>query len=145
MCVCLVMSSSQRPHGLQLAKLLCPWNFPGKNTGVGCHFLLQRIFQIQESSLCLLHLLHLEGGFLTNCTTRETPFMSIMEPYNFQFTWVDAWQGLRVPHTGLSQFQLRFLFYFTFSPFNQNFSLKASLIKSKDLHMQWHVQSKVSG
>ena len=29
------------PHGL---KLLCPWNFPGQNTGVGCHFLLQRIF-----------------------------------------------------------------------------------------------------
>ena len=30
------------PHGPQPARLLCPWNFPGKNTGVGCHFLLQR-------------------------------------------------------------------------------------------------------
>ena len=29
-------------HGLQLTRLLCPWNSPGKNTGVGCHFLLQR-------------------------------------------------------------------------------------------------------
>ena len=28
-------------HGLQPAKLLCPWNSPGKKTGVGCHFLLQ--------------------------------------------------------------------------------------------------------
>ena len=28
--------------------LLCPWNFPGKNTGVGCHFLLQGIFLMQE-------------------------------------------------------------------------------------------------
>ena len=27
-------------HGLQPARLLCPWNFPGKNTGMGCHFLL---------------------------------------------------------------------------------------------------------
>ena len=27
------------PHGLQPARLLCPWAFPGKNTGVGCHFL----------------------------------------------------------------------------------------------------------
>ena len=27
-------------HGLQLARLLCPWNFPGTNTGAGCHFLL---------------------------------------------------------------------------------------------------------
>ena len=32
------------PHGLQPARLLCPWNFPGKNTGVGCYFLLQGIF-----------------------------------------------------------------------------------------------------
>ena len=28
-------------------RLLCPWNFPGKNTGVGCHFLLQGIFPPQ--------------------------------------------------------------------------------------------------
>ena len=32
------------PHGLQPPRLLCPWNSPGKNTGVGCHFLLQRTF-----------------------------------------------------------------------------------------------------
>ena len=30
-----------RPHGLQPTRLLCPWDSPGKNTGVGCHFLLQ--------------------------------------------------------------------------------------------------------
>ena len=35
--------------------LLCLWDFPGKNTGVGCHFLLQGIFLTQESNLCLLH------------------------------------------------------------------------------------------
>ena len=39
-----VTSDSLQPHGLQPARLLCPWNFPVKNTGVGCHFLLQRIF-----------------------------------------------------------------------------------------------------
>ena len=53
-----VASDSLQPHGLQPARLLCPWNFPGKNTGVGCHFLLQEIFPIQESNLHLLHLLH---------------------------------------------------------------------------------------
>ena len=40
----------------------CPWNSPGKNTGVGCHFLFQRIFPIQESNpglLCCRHSLHL--------------------------------------------------------------------------------------
>ena len=35
------------PPGLQLASLLCPWDFPGKNTGGGCHFLLQGIFLTQ--------------------------------------------------------------------------------------------------
>ena len=33
-----VMSYSLRPYGLYPAKLLCPWNFLGKNSGVGCHF-----------------------------------------------------------------------------------------------------------
>ena len=37
------------------SKLLCPWDFPGKNTKVGCHFLLQGIFLIQGSNVCLLH------------------------------------------------------------------------------------------
>ena len=39
-------------------RLLCPWDSPGKNTGVGCHFLLQGIFPTQGSNLHLLHLLH---------------------------------------------------------------------------------------
>ena len=34
-------------YGLQPTRLLRPWDFPGKNTGVGCHFLLQGIFLIQ--------------------------------------------------------------------------------------------------
>ena len=56
--VCSVVPDSFRPHGLQLTRLLCPWDFPGKNTGVGCHFLLQGIFPTQGSNLrlrCLLH------------------------------------------------------------------------------------------
>ena len=36
-------------------RLLCPSDSPGKNTGLGCHFLLQGIFQTQGSSLGLLH------------------------------------------------------------------------------------------
>ena len=35
------MSNSVRPHRWQLTRLSCPWDSPGKNTGVGCHFLLQ--------------------------------------------------------------------------------------------------------
>ena len=33
------MSDSLPSHGLQAARLLCPWDFPGKSTGVGCHLL----------------------------------------------------------------------------------------------------------
>ena len=42
--VYLVVSNLLQPHGLSLARLLCPWDSPGKNTGVGCHFLLQGPF-----------------------------------------------------------------------------------------------------
>ena len=55
---CSVMSDFLQPHGLKPTRLLCPWDFPGKNPGVGCHFLLQGIFLTQGSNLCLLHLLH---------------------------------------------------------------------------------------
>ena len=61
MCVCQVtttLSDSLRPHGLQPTRLLCPWDSSGKDTGVGCHALLQRIFLTQGSNLCLLQLLH---------------------------------------------------------------------------------------
>ena len=50
-----VMSDSLPPHGLEPARLLCLWNFPGKNTGVGSHSLLQWIFPNQRSNPGLLH------------------------------------------------------------------------------------------
>ena len=43
--------------------ILCPWDSPGKNTGVGSHTLLQGIFLTQEWNLLLLCLLHGEVGF----------------------------------------------------------------------------------
>ena len=44
---CSVMSDSLRPHGLQPTRFHHPWDFPGKNTGVGYHSLLQEIFPTQ--------------------------------------------------------------------------------------------------
>ena len=44
-----------QPHGLYPARLLCPWDFPGKNTGEGCHFLHQGIFLTQGWNPCLPH------------------------------------------------------------------------------------------
>ena len=57
-----VMSDPLRPRGPYPARLLCPWGFPGQNTGIGCHFLLLGIFPAQgpnswqADSLPLSHL-----------------------------------------------------------------------------------------
>ena len=51
---CWVEPNSYRTHGVRPIRLLCPWHFPGENTGVGCHFLLQGIFPTQGSNPSLL-------------------------------------------------------------------------------------------
>ena len=60
-----------QPHELWPATLLCPWDSPGKNTGVGCHALLQGIFPTHGSNTRLLCLLHNSGGFFTSSATWE--------------------------------------------------------------------------
>ena len=62
-CVCVCWSLScillfVTPWTIQPARLLCPWNFSGKNIGVVCYFLLQGIFPTQGSNLSLLHFPH---------------------------------------------------------------------------------------
>ena len=60
-CCCSVasaVSNSVRPHRQQPTRLCCPWDSPGKNTGVGCHFLLQcrkvkRESEVAQSCLTL--------------------------------------------------------------------------------------------
>ena len=58
-CACVLnhpgTSDSLQPYGLYSSRLLCPWNSPGKNTGVGSHSLLQETFPTQGLSLGLLH------------------------------------------------------------------------------------------
>ena len=70
------MPDSLQPHGLQPTWLLCPWDSPGKNTGVGCHILLQGIFLTQGSKLHFLCHQHLSSpalarGFFTTSATWE--------------------------------------------------------------------------
>ena len=80
----LVLSDSFRFHGLWPASLLCPWASPGKNTGVGCHALLQRIFPTQGLNLGLPHcrqiLYHLRAtreAHLFSLYTTKSPFIYI--------------------------------------------------------------------
>ena len=66
-CVCVFVFSHVWlfvTHELYPTRFLCPWKFPGKNTGVGCYFLLERIFLTPGSNSYLLHLLHWLAGSL---------------------------------------------------------------------------------
>ena len=74
---CSVLSDSLQPHGL-----LCLWNSLGKNTGVDCHSLLQKIFLTQGSNLCLLHcrwilyLLNHQGNPTTRYALQKQLFLA---------------------------------------------------------------------
>ena len=48
------MSDSSWLHGLQPTRLLRPWDFPGKSTGVGCHCLLLKLRQLPRNLRCYL-------------------------------------------------------------------------------------------
>ena len=71
------LSDSLRPHGLQLTRLLRPWDFPGKSTGVGCHCLLcpswlqggkyvNRIMEIKNNGTVCWNLTGLDTAMLNS-------------------------------------------------------------------------------
>ena len=72
-----VISDSLGPRGLYLAGLLCQWDFPGKNTGVGCQALLQGIFPTQglKSGLHYRQILHHLSHELHNMYPSEASFL----------------------------------------------------------------------
>ena len=73
-----VVPDSWQPHGMQPARLLCPWNSPSKNTGVGCHALLQGIFPTQGLNPGLLHWASLVAQSVKNLpAVRETQVWSL--------------------------------------------------------------------
>ena len=59
------------------ARLLCPWDFPGNNTGVGCHFLLQGIFPTQGLNPHLLWLWQIGRWILYHRATWEAQTATI--------------------------------------------------------------------
>ena len=117
-CAATVVSHSD-PHGQQPTRLLCPWNFPGTNTGLDCHFLFQGVFLAQGLNLHLVHwqvdslpLCHLGSPKLGNTkktvtqtvkrlpTMQETRFQSLagedplekeMAPHSNTLAWKIPW------------------------------------------------------
>ena len=75
------VSNSWQPHGLKPATLLCPWNSPGKNTGVGCHPLFQGIFQLRDQTrvLCIAtELFSFKWKAILTCATTWIKLEDIM-------------------------------------------------------------------
>ena len=96
-------------YGLKPARLLCPWNFPGKNTGVGCRALLQEIFQTQGSNPHLLHLLHWQVGSLPLAPPQRAwrpkghvGYLRIIMP-NWQDCWERQTSSLSLIHSLIHQ------------------------------------------
>ena len=77
-----VVSDSVRPHRRQPTRLPCPWDSPGKNTGVGCHFLLECV---KVKSLSRVRL----------CATPSTA--THQAPLSLGFSRQEHWSGLPFP------------------------------------------------
>ena len=83
-CCCKVVSDSVRPHRRQPTRLLHPWNSPGKNTGVGCHFLLQCMKVKSESEVA------------RSCPTFCDP-MDYQAPLSTGVSRQEYWSGVPLP------------------------------------------------
>ena len=84
---CSVVSDSSRLHGLQPTRLLCPWDFPGKSTGVGCHCLLQMKPEWVKS--------------LSRVRLFATPWtIAYQAPQSMEFSRQEYWSGLPFPSLG---------------------------------------------
>ena len=78
-----VVSESLQPCGPQPARLLCPWDSQGRNTGVGCHALLQGIFPTQGLNPCLLCLLHWQPGSLPLASPGKPKLITTVKSFAF--------------------------------------------------------------
>ena len=83
------MSDSVQPHRRQFTRLLCPWDSPGKNTGVGCHFFLHCMKVKSESEVA------------QSCLTPPDPMdCSLASPLSMEFSRQEYWSGFPFPSPG---------------------------------------------
>ena len=89
------MSDSVRPHRQQPTRLCRPWDSPGKNTGVGCHFLLQCMKVKSESEVT------------QSCPTLATPWTAAYQASpSMGFSRQEYWSGVPLPSPGHSKHPL---------------------------------------
>ena len=81
----LLLSDSVRSHRWQPTRLPRPWDSPGKNTGVGCHFLLQCMKVKSESEVA------------QSCPTLCDPIGAWLAPLSMGFSRQEYWSGVPLP------------------------------------------------
>ena len=87
-----------QPHRQQPTRLPCPWDSPGKNTGVGCHFLLQCMKLKSESEV------------LSRVRLLATPWTAAYQAPPFMgFSRQEYWSGVPLPSPTISHSLLKFL------------------------------------
>ena len=109
-CVCVYVCTHAQscltllqPHGLLFARPLCPWNSPGKNTGVGCRFLLQGSSWPRDQTWVFCTFC-IGRWILYHCATREARVKQILSSIEWflrfmwgrdvaQFKLVSGWQS----------------------------------------------------
>ena len=119
-----VVSDSVRPHRWQPTRLPRPWDSPGKNIGVVCHFLLQCTKMKSESEVA------------QSCLTLRDPWTAAYQfPPSMRFPRQEYWSGLPLPSHSISIFQslsialvshLKSSFFYQI--FDQNLEKKYTLI-----------------
>ena len=93
-----VVSDSVRTHRRQPTRYPCPWDSPGKNTGVGCHFLLQ----------CMTVKSPSDGA--RSCTTLSDPRTAAYQaPPSIGFSRQEYWSGMPLPSPHASKVMLKIL------------------------------------
>ena len=88
-----VTSDSSRPHGLQPTRLLRPWDFPGKSTGVGCHCLLHYIIPLSHKKEQTMDTYNKKNKLIKHAEWKKSDTKDYMKFY---------WVAQKV-HSGLSQ------------------------------------------
>ena len=97
------------PHGLQTTRLLCPWDFPGKNNGMGCHFLLQEeehIKRIMEWAV-----LPPPGGRTYQNPSLKSLNMFAVKTYVYCILFIVSITAITIYKNFLSDLQSKYLFF----------------------------------
>ena len=129
-CIASVMSDSVRPHRWQPIRLPHPWDSPGKNTGVGCHFLLQCMkVKVKVKSLTRVWLL-------------ATPWTAAYQaPLSMEFSRQEYWSGLPLPSpmTNLDSIFEKQRHHFA----NKGYLVKALIFSYRSSHVwMWELDHK---